>query len=536
MMDLKKQKRSVNVMLTATYIVILFRLIPIHYAIGDMGAGIFAAAYLLYILYDYFVREVFSGNLTKLMNARVKREQYQDAEQAFDLAMFLSLGAGLMMALLVFLLAPVLAGKLLGISQAEKILCYLAPAFCFATVSASFSAYLKGMGEHINDSIVRLGTELLVTLLCIVMSGLFYRKGEAVGALLKQDAFAGIYGAQGCALAVSTATFLCMLIYFLLYLQMKVSMKRRLIKDTQSRYEPDGVYARYLYVSSLIHYLNSMLLPLFLLLEEHVLVRKMKAAAASERGIAGTWGVYAGAALPLLLLPVIASCLGTRGTWNSYKRAFARDERKLVRDTIQTKMRRFCLIYSPIAVFVMVFASPMLRFFYGEQGPLCAGALSVGALSIFFCGFGFVLMQVLFGLEKPLYILGIHAAGFMTHLIALEIFVKPGDANYTGLGIAILVSSIVMAAAYGFVVSMQLNYRHHVLNIAKPLISAAGGGLVGFIVVRLAGSAMGNLLTLLIGGALFLLVYLVLIIFLRGLTRKEISKIPGGDFIMRMLY
>ena len=83
---------------------------------------------------------------------------------------------------------------------------------------------------------------------------------------------------------------------------------------------------------------------------------------------------------------------------------------------------------------------------------------------------------------------------------------------------------------------MQLNYRHHVLNIAKPLVSAAGGGLVGFIVVKLAGASLGNLLTLIIGGVLFFVVYLVLMIFLRGLTRKEISQIPGGEFIMRMLY
>ncbi len=536
MMDLKKQKRSVNFMLTVTYVVILFRLVPIHHAIGDLGAGMFAAGYLLFFLYDYFVREIFSGNLTKLMNAKVKREQYQDAEQAFDIAMFLSLAAGLLAALIVFLLAPVLAGKLLGFTQAEKVLRYLAPAFCFATVSASFSSYLKGMGEHINDSIVRLGTELLVTLLCIVMSGFLYRKGQSVGALLKQDAFAGIYGAQGCALAVSVATFLCMLIYFFLYLQMKVSMKRILIKDTQSRYEPDAVYTRYLYISSTLHYLNSMLLPLCLLLGERVLVSKMKAAAVQENTIAGIWSIYAGAALPFLALPAAAICLYVRGTWYSYKRALARDERKFVRDTIQAKMRRFCLVCFPMAVFVLVFSEPLLGFVYGEQGRLCAGALSAGAFSIFFFGFGFVLMQVLLGLEKQLYILAIHAAGFLTHLIALEIFVKSGDAHYMGLGIAWLASSLVMAAAYGFVVSMQLNYRYHILNISKPLVSAAGGGLVGFLVVRLAGSSLGSLMTLLIGGVLFMIVYLVLIIFLRGLTRKEISRIPGGEFIMRMLY
>lgn len=536
MMDLKKQKRSVNFMLTAAYVVILFRPIPIHFAIGDAGLGIFAAAYVLFFLYDYFTREIFSGNLAKLMNAKVKREQYQDAERAFDFAMFLSLAAGLLVTVLVFLLAPALAEKLLGIAEAKKILRYMAPAFCFATVSASFSAYLKGMGEHINDSIVRLGTELLVTLLCIVMSGVLYRQGEAVGTLLKQDAFAGIYGAQGCALAVSIATFLCMLIYLFLYLQMRVSMKRRVIKDTQSRYEPDTVYAQYLYISSAVHYLNSMLLPLCLLLEERVLVGKLKDAAVTERVTASTWGVYAGAALPFLLLPIAASCISARGTWNTYKRAFARDERKFVRDTIQTKMRRFCLIYSPIAVFVMVFSSPLLGFFYGEQGKLTAGALSAGALSIFFFGFSFVLMQVFLGLEKPLYILAIHAAGFFTHLIVLEISMKPGEAGYMGIGAACLITSVVMAAAYGFVVSMQLNYRHHALNIAKPLVSAAGGGFVGFIVVKLAGASLGNLLTLLIGGALFFIVYLVLMIFLRGLTRKEISQIPGGEFIMRMLY
>lgn len=535
-MDLKKQKRSVNFMLTVTYVVILFRAIPIHFAIGDAGLGVFAAAYLLFFLYDYFAREVFSGNLAKLMNAKVKREQYQDAEQAFDFAMFLSLAAGIAVTVLVFLFAPVLAGKLLGFSQAGKVLRYLAPAFCFATVSASFSAYLKGMGEHINDSIVRLGTELLVTLLCIVMSGIMYRQGEAVGALLKQDAFAGIYGAQGCALAVSIATFLCMLIYFFLYLQMKVSMKRRVIKDTQSRYEPDAVYAQYLYISSAVYYLNSMLLPLCLLLEERVLVSKWMGAAVTERAIAGAWGVYAGAALPFLLLPVAASGIHMRGTWNTYRRAIARDERKFVRDTIQAKVRQFCMVYAPVAVFVMIFASPLLGFFYGEQGERCAGALAAGALSIFFLGFCFVLMQVLWGMEKQFYILAIHAAGFVTHLIVLEVSIKSGEINYTGLGAASLIASVVMAAAYGFVVSMQLNYRHQVLHIAKPLISAAGSGLVGFIVVKLAGASLGNLLTLLIGGMLFFVVYLVLMIFLHGLTRKEISQIPGGEFIMRMMY
>lgn len=536
MMDLKKQKRSVNFMLTAAYVVMLFRPIPIHFAIGDAGLGIFITAYVLFFLYDYFTREIFSGNLAKLMNGKVKREQYQDAEQAFDLAMFLSLAIGILATILVYMLAPSLTGKLFGIPQAEKVLRYLSPAFCFVTVSASCSAYLKGMGEHINDSIVRLGTELLVSLLCIVMSGILYRQGEAVGALLKQDAFAGIYGAQGCALAVSIATFLCMLIYFFLYLQMKVSMKRRVIKDTQSRYEPDAVYAQYLYISSAVYYLSCMLLPLCLLLEERVLVRKIKGDAMTERIIAGTWGVYAGAALPFLILPIAAACINVRGTWNTYKRALARDERKFVRDTIRTKMRRFCLVYAPISVFVIVFASPLIGFFYGEQGKPCAGALSVGALSIFLLGFGFVLMQVLLGMEKILYILAIHAAGFVTHLIVLEVSMKPGEIHYTGLGAACLIASGVIAAAYGFVVSMQLNYRHHVLSIVKPLVSAAGGGLVGFIVVKLAGSAFGNLLTLLIGGALFFIVYLVLMIFLRGLTRKEISQIPGGEFIMRMLY
>ncbi|MCM1538273.1 MAG: polysaccharide biosynthesis C-terminal domain-containing protein [bacterium] len=534
-MDLKKQKRSVNFMLTVTYVVILLRAVPIHLAIGDTGFGIFAAAYVLFFLYDYFTREIFSGNLAKLMNAKVKREQYQDAEQAFDLAMFLSLAVGIFVTAVVFLSAPMLAGKLLGIPQTEKVLRYLAPAFCFATVSSSFSAYLKGMGEHINDSIVRLGTELLVTLLCIVMSGVMYRQGEAVGTLLKQDVFAGIYGAQGCALAVSIATFLCMLIYFFLYLQMKVSMKRRVIKDTQSRYEPDAVYAQYLYISSAVHYLNHMLLPLCVLVEERVFVSKLNGAAMTECVIANAWGVYAGTVLPFLLLPAAAACIHARGTWNTYKRALARDERKFVRDTIQSKIRRFCLVYAPLAMFVMVFASPLLGFLYGEQGKPWAGALSAGAPSIFLLGFGVALMQVLLGLEKPLYILAIHAAGFVIHLIVLEISVKPGRVYDVGLGFAWLAASAVMAVAYGFVVSMQLNYRHNVLNIAKPLISAAGGGLVGLIVVKLAGASLGNMLTLIIGGVLFFIVYLILMIFLRGLTRKEISQIPGGEFIMRML-
>ncbi len=536
MMDLKKQKRSVSFVLIMTYFVILFRLIPIHHAIGDMGAGIFAAGYLLFLFYDFFVRELFSGTLAKMINLRVKHEQYKDAEQAFDFGILVSMMMGILVTAVVFFSAPALGTKLLGIGQTVKVLRYMAPAFLFATVSGAFSAYLKGMGEHINDSVVRLGTELLVTLICILMSGMMYREGEKVGALLKQSAFDGIYGAQGCGLAVSLATFLCMLIYLFLYVQMRVSMKRRIQKDMKSRDEGDAVFVQHLFISSAVHYLNYFLLALCIFFEERILVSKINHAASPEGGAAVAWGIYAGAAIPFLLMPVITAGMGARGSWTSYKRAFARDERKYVRDSIQTKVRQFCMIYVPVSIFVMVFSSPLTGAFYGQTGTAVAGALSAGAISIFLYGFSFLLMQVMLGLEKYFYITAIHAAGLITHIIVLQIAVKAGEKACTGIGTASLISSAVTALAYGFIVSMQLNYRHNVLNIVKPVLSAAAAGLVGMVVVRLAGKAMGNMLTLVVGLFLFGLFYLLIMVVLRGMSKREISKIPGGEFIMRLLY
>ncbi len=540
MMDLKKQKKSVNFMLSAAYFVLLFRLVPIHHSVGDLGTGIFAAGYLLFFLYDFFVRELFSGSLAKLINSRVKREQYKDAERAFDFALPVSIIMGILVTAIVYFFAPVLGAKLLGIEQSVKVLRYMAPAFLFVTVSAVFSAYLKGMGEHINDSIVRLGTELLVTLLCILMSGMMYRQGGKVAALLKQQEFAGIYGAQGCGLAVSLATFLCMLIYLFLCLQMKVSMRRRLQKDTESRDEGDAVCVQYLFILSAVHYLNYLLLALFLLAQERILIGNAQALEQSlpfpGRSAVIAWGAYAGAAAPFLFAPLAVSCMGGRGAFISYKRALGRDERKYVRDSIQTKMRRFCMVNAPAGVFVAVFASPLVNVVYGESGACMAGAVSAGALSVFFYGFAFILMQVLLGLEKNLYITAIHAAGLISHIVTLQITIKAGEAVYTGIGTAGLISSVLMAVAYGFIVSMQLNYRHNVLHMIKPALSAAAAGFVGFIVVKLAGKAMGSILTLLVGGVLFVLFYLIMMVVLRGMTKREISRIPGGEFIMRLLY
>lgn len=536
MMDLKKQKRSVNFVLAITYFVILLRLIPIHNAIGNMGAGIFAAGYLLFFIYDFFVRELFSGVLAKMMNSRVKRGQYKDAEQAFDFALPVSILMGMFVMAVVFFFASSLGTALLGIAQAGKVLRYLSPAFVFVTVSAVFSAYLKGMGEHINDSIVRLGTELFVTLLCILMSGMMYDQGEKVAALLKQDIFSGIYGAQGCGLAVSLATFLCMLIYLLLYLQMKVSMKRRLQKDTESQYESNAVYMQGLFVSSANGYLNYILLVLFLFAQERTLVSKINHTSPPAGESASAWGIYACAALPLLLMPFVAACTGARGSWTNYKRAFLRDERKYIRDSIQTKVRRFCMGYVPVCVFIAVFAAPLTTVFAGEAGVGAAGAVRVGAVSAFLYGFAFLMMQVMLGLERHTYMTAIHAAGLISQVIVLQIAVKAGEGVYTGIGTANLVSSAILAGVYGFLISMQLNYRHNALHIAKPVISAGVAGLIGIIIVKLGGKLMGSIVTLIVGLFFFFIFYFVMMIVLQGMTKREISRIPGGEFLLRLLY
>ncbi len=539
-MDLKRQKKVVNIFLGLSYLVCFARFIPLCNQIGEEGVGLFAGAFLLYFIYMILMQDVFSEQVARMINGRMRRDQYRNAGQVFDFTLLLGAGLGIVMCCLVFLLAGFFAEKVLLMKHAADTIRYLAPAFAFGTVIAVFSAYLKGVGDHITDALLRLGMELLITLLCILISGSTYLYGTQVGNLLHQDVFSAVYGARGCGIAVSLGAFLMLIAYFLFFLQTKVTFKRRTIRDVSARDEESGAYVRSMFVTPVMTYVAVFLVSLSLLLQERMLFARI--AAWNEKNpqqmlnACVVFGRYFGKGIVFVLFPIAMTYAIYHGMAIYIRRSLNQDDRKGVRESLQIRLRKYMAVFLPVALFISVFAKPLMGFVSNGEIANVSGAVSVGALSIFFFGLAYIYSQVCTAMDKKLYIMVVHAAAFIVHLIVLMIGLKACKNPVTAIGIAELVASILMACAYGVLMTMQLDYKHNLLHLIKPLIAGVVSAGIGLLIVMLLNGKAADVLILIIGGIVFTILYLIVMAALHGISKKELSRIPGGEFLIRLFY
>lgn len=540
MLDLKRQKKVVNIFLGLSYLVCFAKFVPLCNQIGEEGVGLFAGAFLIYFIYMVLMQEVFSEQVARMINSRMKRDQYRNAGSVFDFTLLLASAIGLVVCALVFLVSGFLAEKVLVMEHAKDALRYMAPAFTFCTVMAVFSAYLKGVGDHITDALLRLGTELLMTLACILISGSTYLRGVHVGNLLHQDMFSSVYGARGCGIAVSLATFLMLIVYFLFFLQTKVTFKRRTIRDVSAQDEEYMGYVRTMFVAPVASYIAVFFVSFSLLLQERILItgihtwnakNPLQALNAYE-----VFGRYYGKGAVFVLFPIAVIYAIYHGMAVYIRRSLNQDDRRSVRESLQIRLRKYMAVFIPVTLFIVVFAKPLMGFASNGEIADVSGAVAVGALSIFFFGLAYIFSQVCIAMDKKLYILAVHTIAFVVHLIVLLVGVKSCKNPATAIGVAMLLASVIMAAAYGVLMTMQLDYKHNMLHLVKPLISGAVSAGIGLLIVLLLGGKSADLLILLIGAVIFIVIYMIVLAALHGITKKELSRLPGGEFLIRLFW
>ena len=75
----------------------------------------------------------------------------------------------------------------------------------------------------------------------------------------------------------------------------------------------------------------------------------------------------------------------------------------------------------------------------------------------------------------------------------------------------------------------MLKYRQELVRtFCIPLIGAAISGLVLFLINLLLVNIIGEVLTMLGGALIYTVLYMILLIFLRGIKTHELHKIPFG--------
>ena len=509
----------------------MFYKIPLINLIGEAGAADFNNAYNIYAVLLTVSTAGLPVAVSKLVSEANALDRRNQVRRTFRLALVLFLALGLVSFLVMFFRADALAG-MMNDSKAAAGIRALAPAVVCVGCLAAFRGYMAPTS-----------VSQIIEALCKLVVGL----GLAFW-LVKQGKDPDV-AAAGAITGVTVGT-----VVALAYMVLDFLLSRGR-EDTRGTDRPDSagsILANILKIAVPIT-LSSSMVGIVTVIDSSLVQGQLQSALdLTEQASRTLYGNYSGA-LNIYNLPTSLMAAITASVIPAVSAALARRDRRGAARITGSALRITALLSFPMGVGLFVLGTPIIRLLFPKLNVAVAGPLlsTLGIATPFVCmvlvcnsvlqAHGFinlpVIVMVLGGIVKI--VNNYNLVG------AIGIAGAPVG-NILCFGLALVLDLVV--------ITRVIPNRPRLLPIfAKPAVASAvmGGaawavyGLLSRILsseqVDQAGqtvravSRMGNAAGILLAIAVAGVVYLVLVIALRAISRDDLALMPKGDKLARLL-
>ena len=515
----------------------MFYKIPLINIIGEAGAADFNNAYNIYAVLLTVSTAGLPVAVSKLVSEANALDRRNQVRRTFRLALVLFLALGLVSFLVMFFRADALAG-MMNDSKAAAGIRALAPAVVCVGCLAALRGYSQGHSNMAPTSVSQ-----IIEALCKLVVGL----GLAFW-LVKQGKDPDV-AAAGAITGVTVGT-----VVALAYMVLDFLLSRGR-EDTRGTDRPDSagsILANILKIAVPIT-LSSSMVGIVTVIDSSLVQGQLQSALdLTEQASRTLYGNYSGA-LNIYNLPTSLMAAITASVIPAVSAALARRDRRGAARITGSALRITALLSFPMGVGLFVLGTPIIRLLFPKLNVAVAGPLlsTLGIATPFVCmvlvcnsvlqAHGFinlpVIVMVLGGIVKI--VNNYNLVG------AIGIAGAPVG-NILCFGLALVLDLVV--------ITRVIPNRPRLLPIfIKPAIASAimGGaawavyGLLSRVLtaeqVNEAGqtirvvSRMGNALGIFLAIAVAGVVYLVLVIALRAISRDDLALMPKGDKLARLL-
>ena len=515
----------------------MFYKIPLINIIGEAGAADFNNAYNIYAVLLTVSTAGLPVAVSKLVSEANALDRRNQVRRTFRLALVLFLALGLVSFLVMFFRADALAG-MMNDSKAAAGIRALAPAVVCVGCLAALRGYSQGHSNMAPTSVSQ-----IIEALCKLVVGL----GLAFW-LVKQGKDPDV-AAAGAITGVTVGT-----VVALIYMVLDFFLSRGR-EDTHGTDRPDSagsILANILKIAVPIT-LSSSMVGIVTVIDSSLVQGQLQSALnLTEKASRTLYGNYSGA-LNIYNLPTSLMAAITASVIPAVSAALARRDRRGAARITGSALRITALLSFPMGVGLFVLGTPIIRLLFPSLNVEVAGPLlsTLGIATPFVCmvlvcnsvlqAHGFinlpVIVMVLGGIVKI--VNNYNLVG------AIGIAGAPVG-NILCFGLALVLDLVV--------ITRVIPNRPRLLPIfVKPAIASAimGGaawavyGLLSRVLtaeqVNEAGqtirvvSRMGNALGIFLAIAVAGVVYLVLVVAIRAISKDDLALMPKGDKLARLL-
>lgn len=507
--------------LIVRFIGFLYRL-PLTELIGDRGNAIYSAGYYIYTFLLILSSAGLPAAISRLVSTRIAKGEYRNAEKIFRVSMIFAGAAGAIGMLVLFFFAEPIA-KMVDSPNSVYCLQTLAPTLLIVGVMSVYRGYLQGMNIMTPTAVSQIFEQVFNAVFSVYLAWVLVKQSIPLGA-------AG--GTAGTGIGALAG----LIVVMIFYNRMKPEIRHNMRIEEKGIYqETTGEAFKKLVVTAFPIIAGTAVFSMTNLIDmKMVMSGLMSSGAFAEAEAEVLYGQLSGKYVTLTTFPVsISSAMATAAIPN-IAMAVTVGNKKEVKRKINTALKLAMIISIPAAVGIGVLGDQILRMLfpsYPEGGVL----LKVGAISIAFLSFCQIVTGVLQGIGKiQAPVIGA-LLGAVVKIALNWILIRIPSINVVG---AVISTDVCYLVASIFNVIMLMRYTKTRVNFSGVLIKPTIGSIImgigcviGYKVISLVfGNTISTLLTIIVA----VIIYLLVMIFIRGITEEDLLSIPKGRILVRV--
>jgi len=524
---------------------LLYR-IPMVQIIGREGMGYYSSTFEVYNIALILSSYSLPIAVSRLVAARRAKKEYRNSYRVFLCAMAFALVAGLIATLLIFFGADFIATYLVHYPSIAFPLRVLSPTIFVFAIMGVLRGFYQGKNTTIPTAVSQVLEQIVNAIVSIVASYVLVKNYSA-------NLNVGAYGAAGGTFGTFAGACVGLIFLLFVFVLYKPVINKQIRRDKTEHVESyrtiytlllltaaPVILSQTVYqISGLIdialfgHIMSDKTIALF----DFEVVKNVGATIYNESILGELIGIYGSEYRLLTNVPVaIATAIGA-----AIVTSISADKARGLNDEIRSKVHaavKFNMIVAiPSAVGMAVLASPIMTMIFNDTYKLTANMMILGSLSIVFFSLSTITSSVLQGIGKLQVPVINSAISLVIHIALVFGLLQFTHLSTYALVIGNVTFPLVVCILNWLSVEKYLDYRQEIIKtFVIPLVSSGLMGVAAYFIHMgfevLTGS---NILATTLAIIIAILIYFVILIFLRGINEEELEFVPKGYKIIKLL-
>ena len=510
--------------------------IPVNNILGDEGQGFYGCAFSIYNIALLLTSYSLPLAVSKLVSARVSKNEYKNAMRIFKGALLFAILVGALVGVLIFVFSDYIAGDIMSLQLSAYALRVLAPGLFIVAIMGVIRGFFQGMGTMIPTALSQIFEQIVNAIVSIIGASYLIEMGKKAAEAKTNPSLPFAYGAAGGTLGTVSGALIGLLFLLAVFGMFYVSLKRRVERDRTRNIEQYNEIYKVLFLTIAPVILSTAIYNISETIDQGIFSNVMVAQGHTEKETAELLGMFTGKYNTLINIPLaIANALGA-ALIPSLTATVSTGNRKQINEKINMVIRFVMLLAIPCFVGFLVMAKPILDLLYSGNIDIPARMLQLGAITVVFYCLSTVTNAILQGVNKMTTPVKHGAISLVVHLIGLYIMLVIFKWGIYAVVVGNIIFSLCMCILNARVLKRTTRYRQEVKRtFLVPIKAAVIMGLVTMVVNFLLGLFMPKAIVTILALIIAVVVYGVFLIKFGALTSDEIVALPKGAQIYGVL-